>query len=126
MKRNKSFLKFVIGLVFCLFLSAPVFADKTTVEIDAPSAVQNGDTVTIKINVSHNGNNFLHHTNWVYLKAGGKEIGRWEYSMTSLPENEKFTKEVKFTVTEAVEIEAEGNCNIHGSAGKKIQKISVK
>jgi desulfoferrodoxin (superoxide reductase-like protein) len=104
----------------------PLFADKTAVEIEAPSSVKKGDIITIKINVIHEGNNFLHYTNWIYVKAGGKEIGRWEYSMTSIPENEKFSKEIKFTVNESTDIEAEANCNIHGSAGKKVLKISVK
>jgi desulfoferrodoxin (superoxide reductase-like protein) len=128
-KRRISMIRFTnifiaVSIVF-LFVF-PVFADKTSVEIDAPSAVKKGDTITIKIKVTHNGNNFMHHTSWVYVKAGGKEIGRWEYSMTNLPENENFTKEVTYTVTEPVELEAEGNCNIHGSAGKKTLKISVK
>lgn len=120
------FTKIFIAVSIIFLFVLPAFANKTSVEIDAPSAVKKGETITIKINVSHSGNNFIHHTSWVYVKAGGKEIGRWEYSMFNKPENENFTKEVKLTVTEDVEIEAEGNCNIHGSAGKKTQKISVK
>ncbi len=111
-------------IIFCFCVHA--FADKSSVEITAPEAAKKGETITIKVKVTHDGNNFLHYTDLVYIKAGGKEIARWEYSMFDRPEEEIFTKEVKFTVNKTVEIEAEANCNIHGSKGKKTVKISVK
>ena len=109
-----------------VFASLAAFADKTSVEIEAPAAAKKGETVTIKIKVTHDGNNIFHYTNWVYVKVNGKEIKRWEYSMFSLPEDEVFTREITYTVSESVDIEAEGNCNIHGSTGKKTVRITVK
>ena len=122
---NKSFIHIVSGLIFFCFC-VPVFADKSSIEITAPAAVKKGETITITVKVIHDGNNMLHYTEWVYIKADGKEIGRWEYSMMNNPKDEIFTKEVKYTVKKTVEIEAEANCNLHGSKGKKSLKITVK
>jgi len=115
-----------ISLCIVLLLSVPVFADKSSVEIDAPAEVAKGETVTITIKVRHDGNNFLHYTDWVSLQAGGKEIARWDYSMFDTPEDEMFTRKVEYTVTDSVVIQAEANCNIHGSAGKRSLDIAVK
>ncbi len=110
---------------FMFLTSLPAFADKSTVEIDVPKGVKKGAEITIKVKVSHNGNNLFHYTDLVYIKAGGKEIARWEYSIFSLPKDEVFIKEVKYTVNGPVYIEAEANCNIHGSAGKKSIKLKI-
>lgn len=112
-------------VLFCLFL-AGAMANKTSVEIKAPSEVKAGTEVTIEINVTHSGNSKGHHTDWVYLKINGQEVQRWEYTKTKLPLTENFSIEYKVTADEMLTIEAEGHCNIHGSNGKKsaIVKIS--
>ena len=115
-------------MVFCLFpLSVShVLADKSAVKIDAPEQVSKGSEVVIKVTVTHSSNNIFHYTDWVSIKADGKEIGRWEYSMTNRPEEAVFTKEVTIPVNKDLEIEAEANCNLHGSAGVDRKRISVK
>ena len=113
-------------LIFVLWMALPALADKSSVEITVPGEVKKGETITIKVKVTHDGNNFIHYTDWVYIKAGGNEIARWEFSMFDTPEDEIFTREAEYTVNESVEIEAEANCNMHGSAGKRTQKITVK
>jgi len=120
----KKCLSISLGLVF--LIAVPVFADKSSVEIDAPAEVTKGETITIILKVSHDGNNLLHYTDWAYIKAGGREIARWDYSMFDTPEDEVFTRKVEYTVTESIVIEAEANCNIHGSAGKRSLDITVK
>jgi desulfoferrodoxin (superoxide reductase-like protein) len=115
-----------VFLFFFIIFSGTAFADKTTVTIEAPDTVKKGMEITIKINVTHRGNNFIHYTNWVYVKANGKEIARWEFSMGNRPEDEKFSKEVKYKITKPTEITAQGNCNIHGSSGPAVLKINVK
>ena len=111
-------------LLLCL-ISAPTFANKTAVAIDAPDIAKMGDVIKIKITVKHRGNNFIHHTDWAYVKVNGKEIGRWEYSFHNLPENEVFSKEVTYTVDGPLTIQAEGDCDIHGSDGKVEKKVTV-
>ena len=113
-------------LFFLLIFSGIAFADKTSVVITAPNTVKKGTEITIKIDVTHNGNNFMHYTNWVYVKVNGQEIARWDFSAGNRPENEVFSREVKYTVTGPAEIIAEGNCNIHGSKGQAVLKINVK
>jgi desulfoferrodoxin (superoxide reductase-like protein) len=117
--------KIAITLValFGLF-TVSAYANKTSVEIKAPAEVKVGTEVTIVVNVMHSSNSKGHHTDWVYLKINGKEVKRWEYTKTSLPSANNFAVEFKYTVTEPLIIEAEGHCNLHGSAGLK--KITIK
>ena len=109
---------------FILLLSTGASANKSSVKLEAPSEAKKGETVTIVVNISHNGNSYFHYTNWVSVKANGKEIQRWEFAKSSRPEGENFRKEIPYTVNETVEIEAEANCNIHGSNGP--DKITIK
>jgi len=115
-----------VFLFFLIFFTGTAFADKTSVTIDAQDTVKKGSEITIKVNVTHKGNNFVHYTNWVYLKANGKEIARWEFSMGNRPEDEKFAIEINNTDTEPTEIISEGNCNLHGTKGPAVLKINVK
>lgn len=115
-------------ILFCLtaillLSTGAALADKSVVTIIAPESAAKGTEVTIKLNVTHHGNNMFHYTKWAYIKINGKEIERWDFSATKTPESENFTKEVKFIVNEPAQIEAEAYCNIHGSAG--IAKASV-
>ena len=114
-----------ILIVSLVLFSVNAFANKTSVTIEGPDSAAKGSEITIKINVRHDGNNFFHYTNQVYVKANGKEIARWDFSATNRPENDVFTKEVKLTITEPTEIVAEGVCNIHGSDGPAVLKIRV-
>jgi desulfoferrodoxin (superoxide reductase-like protein) len=125
MKTRKLVIGF-IALFFFLLNTSNALADKSVAKIEAPDEAVKGSEVVIKVLVSHSANNFFHHTDWVSVKANGKEIGRWEYSMTNLPEGAHFTKEIKLTVNEDLVIEAKANCNLHGSAGADTKKISVK
>ena len=127
---SKSLLKVLMcGItVATLFLWAPVdpaFAEKTSVAISAPDNAPPGSEITIQVTATHDANNFLHHTDWLKVMADGKEIARWDYSWNKKPEGKVFTKEIKYTVTDSVEISAEGHCNIHGSEGPKTVKVSV-
>lgn len=123
----KKLFKALLCLCVLLLISAvPALADKSAVQIDAPLTAAKGDEITIKLNVTHHGNNMFHYTNWVYVKANGKEIARWTFSSTKTPESENFIKEVKYTLNEPVQIEAEANCNIHGSTGITKAAVTVK
>jgi len=115
--------KLIIALsVFCLCITGAL-ANKTTVEIKAPDEVATGSEITITITVSHNGNSKSHHTEWVFLKINGIEVQKWEYTKTELPPGNEFTLEYKMVVSEPLTIEAQGNCNIHGSTGLKTKAI---
>ena len=103
----------------------PAFAGKTSVSVNAPQTAAPGTEITIQVTATHDANNFIHHTDWLKVMADGKEIARWDYSWNKKPEGNVFTREITYTVTDSVEISAEGHCNIHGSAGPKTVKISV-
>ena len=110
-------------LIVCLVTT--VSADKSSVTIDAPKTAIRGTEITIKVTATHDANNFLHYTNWLYIMVNDKEVARWDYSWRKRPEGKTFTKEITYTVTEPVEIKAEANCNIHGSEGPQIVNIAV-
>jgi desulfoferrodoxin (superoxide reductase-like protein) len=118
--------RFAVSFIalFCLFVTGAM-ANKTSVEIKAPAEVKAGTEVTIVINVMHSANSKGHHTDWVYLKINGKEVKRWTYNKASLPPDSNFTLEYKYIATEALTVEAEGHCNIHGSAGLKSTVIKT-
>jgi desulfoferrodoxin (superoxide reductase-like protein) len=118
---KKAALLFV--MFFCLSLTG-VWANKTSVEVKAPAEVKAGTEITIVINVMHKGNSKGHHTDWVSLKINGKEVQLWKYEKETLPLTENFTIEYKYLAGEALNIEAQGHCNIHGSAG--VNAVAVK
>jgi desulfoferrodoxin (superoxide reductase-like protein) len=113
---------FLITLASLLILSSAAFANKTSVEIDAPKEAKKGEEITITIHVKHNGNNFLHHTNWVKLWANGELLKEWSYKKDR-PDSENFKLTYKVTLKENLALEAEGHCNTHGS--KNIAKHTV-
>lgn len=117
----------IIGLCMLLLLSADTaVANKSSVQIVAPDSAAVGSEITIELHVSHNGNNFLHYTEWVYVTVNGEEIKRWEFSNFNKPEDENFTRTITYTVTGPLEITAESSCNIHGSAGIAAKIVEVK
>jgi len=123
----KNFFRLMLLFSLFYFLSLGIaFASKSSASLVVPESVPKGTEVTIKVNVTHTGNNMFHHTNWVYVTVNGKEIARWSFSAMNTPESENFTREIKYTVNEPAQIEAEANCNIHGSAGISKAGITVK
>jgi desulfoferrodoxin (superoxide reductase-like protein) len=113
-------------LTILLFgLASPCWAGRSSATLEVPSSAQKGAEITIRVNVAHNGNSRFHHTEWVSLKVNGQEIQRWEYSGSNTPESERFTREVKIVVNEALEIVAESSCNLHGSAGADKADVAV-
>ena len=123
----KKIIRLILFFSLVYFLSLGiVFANKSSVSLTAPESVPKGTEVTIKVNVTHSGNNMFHYTKWVYVKINGKEIARWDFSAMNTPESENFTREIKYTVNEPAQIEAEANCSIHGSAGIIKASITLK
>ena len=120
---------FVLTLV--LFAAAllggpPAWANKSAVTIEAPKTAAKGSEIVIRVTVTHSSNSAFHHTDWLWIKVNGKEIGRWEYSGSKLPEGATFTKEIKWKVDGNAEIQAKANCNLHGSRGEATATVIVK
>lgn len=115
----------IFPLLLLLLFSTTAFADKASVTISAPESVKKGTVVTIKIQVTHSGNNFIHHVDWAQIKVDGKEVKRWDYSWTDTPESESFEREYKQTVMGPIEVSAQADCNLHGSTGEVKKQIKV-
>lgn len=114
----------VIGVV--VLIGVPAFANKAGVEIKVPADAKKGTEVTITINVSHWGNSSTHFVDWVWVKADGKEIARWEFTSDKLPEGGSFKQEVKVIIDADTVIESQANCNLHGSTGAKSKTIKLR
>lgn len=126
MKRQKAGL-FLIPIFLVLLMSAgTAFADKASVSIEAPTDVAKGSEITIRLTITHSANNFFHYVEWVKIWINNQEFTKWEYSANKRPEEATFTKEIKHTVKENIEIKSEASCNIHGSKGPAILKVSLK
>jgi desulfoferrodoxin (superoxide reductase-like protein) len=120
-------MKRLLFLLTIVFILSPVnlLANKTSVSVKAPSGLKKGSEITVVINVMHKGNSKMHHTDWVSLRINGKEAKRWEYNKENLPPAGDFTLEYKTTITGDLDIEVQGNCNLHGSAGPINEKVKA-
>jgi desulfoferrodoxin (superoxide reductase-like protein) len=119
-------IRFTLGAsLFFLFVSATTAsADKSSVTISAPESVVKGTEVTIKIRVTHSGNNFIHYVDWAKIGIDGKEVARWDFTWNKRAESKVFEREFKYVVNAPVELSAEADCNLHGSKG--LAKASIK
>ena len=126
MKRRKTALFLIQFLSVVLLCANVAFANKASVSIEAPAEVAKGTEITIRLTVDHNADNVFHHVEWVEIKVNNNQVGYWKFSTFDLPPAAKFTKEIKYTVTENTEIRAEASCNLHWSAGPGFFKIAVK
>ncbi len=115
----------IASLLLLLVSATAAFADKASVTISAPESVKKGTETTIKIKVTHSGNNFIHHVDWAQISVDGKEVKRWDYSWTNTPESNIFEREFKLMVTAPIEVSAQADCNIHGSKGAVTALIKV-
>ena len=126
MRPIKALISFCLSLAFLLILGAPAaHADKASAAINAPQAAAIGSAITIKVTVTHDGNNFIHYTKWAHVMVNGTEVARWDFSSGNRPESSVFTREIQYTVTGPLTIEAEASCNIHGSRGPATAAVSM-
>jgi len=115
-----------VAVGIAIFISVPAWANKSETKIEAPETAAKGSEITIKVTVTHSANGFFHHTEWLWVQINGKEIGRWEYSATRLPDGATFSKEIKYVVDGDLEIKGKASCNMHGSANEAVVKVTAK
>ena len=126
MKRITINLSLIILVMIVLAYGGYVWANKSSTSIEVPENIPKGSEITIRVTVTHNANNFLHYTQLLQIMINDKEVSRWDYTRGNRPEGAIFTKEIKYKVDGDIEIKAEANCNIHGSAGPAISKVLAK
>jgi len=126
MLSRKLFLVLCVLIAMIIVLSSHALANKSAAFIQAPTEVPRGSEVVIRVTVTHSDNNPLHYTEWLHIMVNGKEIARWNYTAFNRPEAATFSREIKYTATDNMEVKAEASCNLHGSAGPALSKISVK
>lgn len=119
------FLGLCVALTGGLMFAPASAANESAVEIEAPAEAAAGEQITIVLDVSHDGNNFIHHTEWVELRINGETVKRWEYSMFGKPPEESFSVSFSYTAERDLELEAEASCNLHGSRNVAKQTVTV-
>ncbi len=125
MNRRKFIRSLAGALLIFLFGRRIAWANKAEAKIEVPETLGEGSEIPIRVTVIHSANSFFHHVEWLWIQVNDKEIARWDYSVTNRPEGATFTKEIKYKVEGNVEIKAKASCNIHGSAGEAVAKVSA-
>lgn len=126
MRRIQNLISVCVCLTFLVTLGpSDAYANKASTAIDAPQSAPLGSSITITITVTHNADNFIHYTKWAHVLVNGSEVARWEFSFLSRPESAVFTRQIQYTVTGPLSIEAEAACNIHGSTGPASAAVSA-
>ena len=117
---------FLVFLVLVLTFGTGVsHADKAQVRIEAPDKAAKGAEITVKVQVSHHGNNLFHHTEWLKVEVNGQPVQKWEFSAMKRPESEDFTRSFTYKVEAPLAIVAEASCNIHGSKGPERWSVVI-
>lgn len=112
------FFRLTIAVLLASVCLPPIAgADQSAVRIEVPAEAKPGSAVTVRVFVTHEGNNFFHFTDWVVVGVGETVIGRWEFAADRRPEDENFVRETTYTVQDTTTFYAQAHCNIHGSAG---------
>lgn len=124
--RRKIFAFALVLFAAALLGGSPAWANKASVSIAAPETAAKGSEIVIRVTVTHSRNSAYHHTEWLWIKVNGKEIRRWDYTGSHLPEGATFTKEIKWKVDGNVKIQAKAYCNLHGSKGERTAIVKVK
>lgn len=121
----RTILAILLTSTFLLLGPATARADKSEVRIEAPDKAAKGTEIVIHLNVSHHGNNVIHHTKWLRLDINGKTVHKWEFSATQRPEAENFSRTFTYKLDGPIEIVAEASCNLHGSKGPATWKVEL-
>jgi len=101
------------------------WANKAESRLEVPESAAKGSETIIKLTVIHSANSFFHHVEWAWIQVNGKEIARWDFSTSNLPESETFSRTVKVKIEGNLEIKAKASCNLHGSANEAVATIKM-
>ena len=108
-----------------LVIAGTAWANKAESRLEGPDSAAKGSEITIKMTVIHSANSLFHHVEWAWIQVDGKEIGRWDFSSSNLPESETFSRTVKVKMEGNLEIKAKASCNLHGSANEAVATIKM-
>ena len=108
-----------------LVTGGTAWANKAESRLEVPESAAKGSEITIKMTVIHSANSLFHHVEWAWIQVDGKEIARWDFSSSHLPESETFSREIKTKVEGNLDIKAKASCNLHGSANEATANVKV-
>lgn len=118
--------KLLLAAVLLFVFAGPALANKSAVRLEAPASAAQGEKITVTLFVTHSGNNFLHHTNQVFLTINGKEMARWEFGWTNTPEAAEFSRSFEYVMDGPIALESAASCNVHGSANTATAAVGLR
>ena len=125
MTRRSFLIKAGILVGGVLLNTGTAWANKAEARLEVPDSAAAGSETTIKLTVIHNANSFFHHVEWAWIQVNGKEIARWDFSGSNLPESETFSRTAKVKMEGNMEIKAKASCNLHGSANEAVAAVKM-
>jgi desulfoferrodoxin (superoxide reductase-like protein) len=125
MNRRKFFVTSAAFVGGVLVTAGTAWANKAESRLEVPEGAAKGSEAIIKMTVIHSANSFFHHVEWAWIQVNGKEIARWDFSSSNLPESETFSRTVKVKMEGNLEIKAKASCNLHGSANEAVATIKM-
>lgn len=123
--QRREFGALLLGAGLSLALPGRAMADKAAAFIQGPLNAKKGEEITIRVSFTHNSNSSSHFINWARVLVNEKEVARWDFSPSRLPEGPSFAREVKILLQGPTRLTAQANCNKHGSKGPAVLEVQV-
>jgi len=108
-----------------LATAGTAWANKAESRLEVPESAAAGSEAVIRLTVIHSANSFFHHVEWAWIQVNGKEVARWDFSSSNLPESETFSRTTKVKTEGNMEIKAKASCNLHGSANEAVATVKM-
>jgi desulfoferrodoxin (superoxide reductase-like protein) len=108
-----------------LMTAGAAWANKAETRLEVPDSAAKDSEITIKMTVIHSANSWFHHVEWAWIQVNGKEIARWDFTSSHLPESAQFSREIKTKVDGNLDIMAKASCNLHGSANTATANVKI-
>lgn len=122
---RREFGALLLGTGLSLALPKRAIAEKAGASIQGPSNAKKGEEIKLRITFTHNSNSPSHFVEWAKVLVDGKEVARWDFSPSRLPEGPQFVRELKIPVQSNIRVTAQANCNKHGSKGAAVLEVQA-
>lgn len=122
---RREFAGILLGAGLSLVLPRQAIADKAGALVQGPKSARKGEEITLRLTFTHNSNTPSHFIEWARVLVNEKEVARWDFSPSRLPEGATLVRELRIPVQGALRVRAQASCNKHGSKGAASLDVQV-